>query len=211
MNANLVQRDIENIATLWGDKQLTVLQQARLMRLCEAAETLASRGGYSAVTMRAVAESAGVGLATVYRYFASKDHLIGEVARQKSLLLIDAMTATPPPGDTMQEKLNSVFELMIDATVLDLNFAQAGVAAMTATTGDARVGMPWHELMESYLAVAIPEGVLVHKAAIAETLGHVFFSIMVGLTSSEFNADSAKKSLNQAVMLVLPPLGSSAP
>ena len=55
-------------------------QQARRNRLVEAARELAHEGGYAAVTMHAVADRAEVGRATVYRYFASKDDLLTEVA-----------------------------------------------------------------------------------------------------------------------------------
>lgn len=194
---------IKNIDTLWGDKPLTPLQQGRLLRLCEAAEKLASEGGYSAVTMRAVAELAGVGLATVYRYFSSKDHLIAEVSRQRSLQLIQTLSAAPPVGDTPQERLQAVFDLMIDTTLADINLAQAGVAAMAAPSGDARSGLLWPELMEAYISVAIPEGEIRQRSEIAELMGHVFFSVMVGLTSSQLSASEAKRIIHRTLHLAL--------
>ena len=38
--------------------------------------SLAAEGGYDAVQMRDVAATAQVALGTIYRYFASKDHLL---------------------------------------------------------------------------------------------------------------------------------------
>jgi AcrR family transcriptional regulator len=51
-------------------------QRARRERILDATVALASRGGYDAVQMRAVAEDADVALGTLYRYFPSKVHLL---------------------------------------------------------------------------------------------------------------------------------------
>ena len=55
---------------------LTPNQAARRQRVIDAAMKLAADGGYDAVQMRDVASEAGVALWTIYRYFASKDHLL---------------------------------------------------------------------------------------------------------------------------------------
>ena len=50
-------------------------QRERRQRILDATLALASRGGYDAVQMRAVADRADVALGTLYRYFASKESL----------------------------------------------------------------------------------------------------------------------------------------
>jgi AcrR family transcriptional regulator len=50
-------------------------QQERRERIVRAAITLLERGEYDAIQMRDVAQEAAVALATVYRYFTSKEHL----------------------------------------------------------------------------------------------------------------------------------------
>src|SRR3954470_4765519 len=51
-------------------------QQARRDRIVRAALALLEHGGeYDSIQMRDVAGEAGVALATVYRYFTSKEHL----------------------------------------------------------------------------------------------------------------------------------------
>src|SRR5947209_19863640 len=54
-------------------------QQERRQRIVAAATTLLEHGEYDAVQMRDVAEAAGVALATIYRYFTSKEHLYAAV------------------------------------------------------------------------------------------------------------------------------------
>jgi AcrR family transcriptional regulator len=51
-------------------------QRARRKRILDATVAIASRGGYPAVQMRAVAEHADVAVGTLYRYFPSKVHLL---------------------------------------------------------------------------------------------------------------------------------------
>ena len=51
-------------------------QQERRRRLIDAAFELGAAGGYDAVHMRDVAATANVALATIYRNFSSKDHLL---------------------------------------------------------------------------------------------------------------------------------------
>jgi AcrR family transcriptional regulator len=50
-------------------------QQERRRAIVRAAITLLERGEYDAIQMRDVAAEAGVALATIYRYFSSKEHL----------------------------------------------------------------------------------------------------------------------------------------
>jgi len=50
-------------------------QQERRDRIVRAAITLLEHGEYDAIQMRDVAQEASVALATVYRYFTSKEHL----------------------------------------------------------------------------------------------------------------------------------------
>src|SRR3954469_17920265 len=55
--------------------QLPRGQQERRRRIVRAAIDLLTTGEYDAIQMRDVAEEAGVALATIYRYFTSKEHL----------------------------------------------------------------------------------------------------------------------------------------
>jgi AcrR family transcriptional regulator len=54
-------------------------QQERRRRIVQAAADLLAHGEYDEIQMRDVAEEAGVALATIYRYFTSKEHLYAAV------------------------------------------------------------------------------------------------------------------------------------
>jgi AcrR family transcriptional regulator len=70
---------------------LTVKQVQTVDRLCRAAIAVLSREGLSGLTIRMVAAEAGVGAATAYTYFASKEHLVAEVFWRRL-----ASTRVPP-------------------------------------------------------------------------------------------------------------------
>ena len=58
----------------------TPAQQARYDRVIAVATDVLSAGGLEAVQMKDLAQRAGVSLATLYRYFPSKDYLLLAVA-----------------------------------------------------------------------------------------------------------------------------------
>src|SRR5215217_5783923 len=60
-------------------RRLTAKQADTVDRLGRAAVDLLSRDGFAGLTVRRVAAQAGVGAATAYTYFSSKEHLVAEV------------------------------------------------------------------------------------------------------------------------------------
>ena len=72
-------------------------------RLLEEARRQIEEAGYSATTVRSVAKSCGVGVGTVYNYYASKDELLAAYLLgdwKECVLVIDSVSAysdTPEP------------------------------------------------------------------------------------------------------------------
>src|SRR5438270_7892226 len=64
-------------------------------RILRAAHAIVARGGFGAAQMAAVAAEAGVATGTVYRHFASKADLFGEVFRRAAQHEVDAVTSAP--------------------------------------------------------------------------------------------------------------------
>ena len=60
-------------------RRLTAKQADTVDRLGRAAVELLCREGFAGLTVRRVAAEAGVGAATAYTYFSSKEHLVAEV------------------------------------------------------------------------------------------------------------------------------------
>jgi AcrR family transcriptional regulator len=75
-------------------RRLTAKQADTVDRLSHAAIHVLGREGFSGLTIRMVAAEAGVGAATAYTYFSSKEHLVAEVFWRR-------LASSPvPPNDS---------------------------------------------------------------------------------------------------------------
>src|SRR5688572_33264036 len=101
--------DVARVATapdtLTLSRRLSPEQALRRAGVVEAARALAGEGGYPAVTMHAVAARAGASRATLYRWFASKDHLLGEVALAWGAELTAALRERPLAARAKAERV----------------------------------------------------------------------------------------------------------
>ena len=110
---------------------LTERQEARRRRILHAAAQLASRGGFDAVQMREVAESSGVALGTLYRYFPSKVHLLVATMQDQLQLTQDAVRKHPPLGDTSGARVTETLMRTFRSLQREPQLAEAMVRALT--------------------------------------------------------------------------------
>ncbi|WP_411130204.1 TetR family transcriptional regulator [Streptomyces sp. x-19] len=117
---------------------LTERQEARRRRILHTSARLASRGGFDAVQMREVAESSGVALGTLYRYFPSKVHLLVATMQDQLQHMHETLRKRPPseedPGARVAQTLMRAFRALqrephlADAMVRALTFADRSVS-----------------------------------------------------------------------------------
>src|ERR1700692_1706450 len=69
-------REVMTVAVLAESELGSEAQRERRKRILDATMAIASKGGYEAVQMRAVADRADVAVGTLYRCFPSKVHLL---------------------------------------------------------------------------------------------------------------------------------------
>ncbi len=79
-------------------RRLTAKQADTVDRLGNAAIGVLSREGFSGLTIRMVAAEAGVGAATAYTYFSSKEHLVAEIFWRR--LASSPVAPTDSPDET---------------------------------------------------------------------------------------------------------------
>src|ERR671914_597089 len=90
-----------NALNVLTDEELgSAAQRDRRKRILDATIALASKGGFEAVQMRAVAEKADVALGTLYRYFPSKVHLLVSSLVRELERNLERMERSSVPGDT---------------------------------------------------------------------------------------------------------------
>src|SRR5258705_13794715 len=93
------------MTAIGADELGSAAQRDRRRRIIDATLALASKGGYDAVQMRAVAEKADVALGTLYRYFPSKIHLLVSALATEIERIQERLERTPNPGDTPYERV----------------------------------------------------------------------------------------------------------
>jgi AcrR family transcriptional regulator len=90
-------------------------QRARRDRIVAGALRLLEQGEYDKIQMRDIAEEADVALGTVYRYFASKEHLFAAVLVVWSDSLQHRVQRRPLVGDSPQQRLDDLMGRVLTA------------------------------------------------------------------------------------------------
>jgi len=191
------------VSTLSDDDLSSNAQRERRKRILDATLALASKGGYEAVQMRAVAERADVAVGTLYRYFPSKVHLLVS-ALAREFERIESKGKIPPgrsPLERMQLILGQITKamqrdpLLTEAMTRAFMFADASAAAEVDHVG---------KLMDTLFARAMTDGVPTEdELAIARVISDVWLSNLVAWLTRRSSATDVAKRLELTVELLL--------
>lgn len=184
---------------------LTTSQAARRERVLRAALDLGASGGYDAVQMRDVATSAGVALGTIYRYFSSKDHLLAAAMVQWVHDLERRVGQRPPKGDTVAARVVDVLRRASRAMEKDPRLAEAVVTALLSPDrGAAACQEDVSRSMTRILSAALGDDFdQQFQEQVTRTLGHVWFSSLIGWVNGWSGIDKVADELDLATHLVL--------
>lgn len=80
-------------------------QQLRYSRILQGATAMLTAGGENALQMKELAARAEVSLATLYRYFPSKDHLLLRLAYDRYDGALRRVSTEPPQGTTPGQRV----------------------------------------------------------------------------------------------------------
>ena len=179
-----------------ADEPSTSSQRERRRRILDATLALAAKGGYEAVQMRAVAEKAEVAVGTLYRYFPSKVHLLVSALAREFRRLDQRTERSAPPGDTAQERMKVVVEMITKSMQRDPNLTEAMTRAFMFA--DATVANEVEEvgfLMDRIIARALAQGEPDElQLSIARVVSDVWMSNLVSwLTRRSSAADVAAR------------------
>jgi AcrR family transcriptional regulator len=195
--------------TLTIERRLSAAQVKRRGRVRDAARALAEEGGYPAVTMDAVADRSGVARATIYRYFASKDHLLAEVTADWAASLIDELRARPPRGSSPARRVARAFRWILEVTAGHPRLTASIVASITSSEPEAvRAGARFGSILPSLLDVALGDADVSRRAEAERILGHVFFSVLVNTTTGRIPGDEGPAAIDAAADLLFPAEGA---
>jgi AcrR family transcriptional regulator len=186
-------------------------QRDRRRRILDATIALASKGGFDAVQMRAVAEQADVALGTLYRYFPSKIHLlVSALARQFDDT--QAMVSRKPvPGESASDRVIYVLRRATRGMQGDANltealtrafmFADASVATEIHVVGMQLTSMLTRSIKgEAYVEGEPPSD---EDVAISRVISDVWLSALVSWVTGRATAEEVADHIETAVRLVL--------
>src|ERR1700683_3392163 len=113
---------VQQIAGPPAPETLRADQLARRQRIVRAALKALAGSDYEQVKISDVARDSGVALGTLYRYFASKEHLFAAVFVEWHGALKKKLEKERPEGETEADRLRDVFHRMVRAFQLQPQF-----------------------------------------------------------------------------------------
>ncbi|MFN7147966.1 MAG: TetR family transcriptional regulator [Microthrixaceae bacterium] len=186
--------------------ELSPEQQDRRRRLIDAAFELGAAGGYDAVQMRDVSITANVALATIYRYFGSKDDLLAAAMTEWTSRLRGRVAQSPPRGESLAEQMIDVLGRACRAMERQPKLSEALVRALSsADTGVRESGADVQRQIASMgdqiLADLDPE----LRGDILATIGHVWYSTLVSWANGRHDFAWVNAELERAVRVLITP------
>ncbi len=187
-------------------------QRDRRKRILDATIALASKGGFDAVQMRAVAERADVALGTLYRYFPSKIHLLVSALAREFEQANANFDRKPIPGDSAPDRVMYVLSRTTRALQRDPNltealtrafmFADASVANEIHVVG-MQVTRMLMRAMNDPSSTSDKVEPTEEDIAIAKVIGDVWLASLVQWVTGRASAVDVSKSMDVAVRLLL--------
>lgn len=183
-------------------------QRERRARILDATVALAEEGGFDAVQMRAVADSAGVALGTLYRYFPSKIHLLVS-ALSREFDAVDEISRTHQvPGDTPYERVMFVLERTTQNLQVRANLTEALVRAFMFADSSAQaeiheVGTKLTSLFARTMTGELDHEPTQEEADVIRVIADVWLATLVSWVSGRSGAQDVLRSMDTAVGLLL--------
>ena len=184
---------------------LTRSQTARRQRVIAAAIELASAGGYDAVQMRDVATTAHVALGTIYRYFASKDHLLAATLVEWTRDLQARVLQRPARGSSPADRVVDVLQRATRNLERNPRLTAALITAVSAPDPAIKdcqreVNDIMVEVLSGAMADDVPDDL---KAGVCRVMSHVWFSSLIGWVNGWGSGVDIGDELEVAARLLL--------
>jgi TetR/AcrR family transcriptional regulator, cholesterol catabolism regulator len=202
---------VATISSLSMEDLGSAAQRDRRKRILDATIALASKGGFDAVQMRAVAERADVALGTLYRYFPSKIHLLVSALARQFEETEATLGRKPIPGDSPADRVSWVLSWatrsmqkdprLTEALTRAFMFADSTVAGEIHVVGLRLTTMLNRALQGAeYVEGAEPTE---REIAVARVISDVWLSALVSWVTGRSTADEVADHLDTAVHMLL--------
>ncbi len=174
----------------------------RRAQVVSVASALAAAGGYDAVTMKAVADDSGVALATLYRWFDSKDHLLAEVLLAWLGELGPAVSEAVMRATTASERVERIMALVGDTVAAEPKLAAAAITALLADDPAVlAIFDTFHAEVGGWLADAL-DADMPDRDVVVEVLEHLVWSSLIALVRGRDTPATVRVRLVRAAHLL---------
>jgi len=183
-------------------------QRDRRRRILDATISLASKGGFDAVQMRAVADAADVALGTLYRYFPSKIHLLVSALGREFEQTQAALARRPLEGDTPADRVVNLLAVntrgmqrephLTEALTRAFMFADSSVVNEIHVAGMYLTNMLTRAMKGDDAGEPTEDDI-----AIARVIGDVWMANLVAWVTGRASTADVARSMDVAVRLIL--------
>lgn len=197
--------EMVNVAVLAESELGSEAQRERRKRILDATMAIASKGGYEAVQMRAVADRANVAVGTLYRYFPSKVHLLVS-ALGREFSRIDAKTdQSAMAGGTPFQRLNFMVRKLNRAMQRNPLLTEAMTRAYVFADASAASEVDQVEKqIDAMFARAMSDGEPTEdQYHIARVISDVWLSNLLAWLTRRASATDVSKRLDLTVRLLI--------
>lgn len=178
-------------------------QRKRRERIVRAALRLLERREYDKIQVREVAEAADVALGTVYRYFASKEHLFAAVMQEWGASLNKRVRREPLAGENVASRLTDLMDRIITAFELRPQFFRLMVVMETTPDEHARALFEEFRARASHtvhgpLSPLAPED----ARAVLEVVNAVLSSVLRAWVSGVLPMSEVRRRMSRSIELI---------
>jgi TetR/AcrR family transcriptional regulator, cholesterol catabolism regulator len=178
--------------------------------ILDAVLVLAAEGGYGAVQMRTVSERAGIAVGTLYRYFASKNHLLATALTRQFHLLRGARDWTTTAGSPQQrlERLTGYLHQHWQRDpLLTEAMTKAFVMDSTSATAVNEAAMAIEHLLACTLGGGRPSA---EDRRVAGVIADIWLANMVAFVGGRASATQTRARMDWATKRLLENLATDA-
>lgn len=181
-------------------------QAARRHRIIRTALRALANNDHEHVKISEVARDSGVALGTLYRYFASKEHLFAAVFVEWQAALKTSLAKAPLKGDTEAERLSDIFHRTIRAFQLQPQFFR--VLMMMETTTDNYAAEIYKSAMgpqyQQTLRPVFDGDLDTNRLAILRTIESVLDTQLRSWVMNRCMIDDVYRAVDDAIRLIYP-------
>jgi len=182
-------------------------QLERRERIIRAAIELLEVREYDKVQIRDVAEQANTALATVYRYFASKEQLYAAAAVQWSAHFFERIEVTGDDGATDEERLRKILLRTVRALQRWPQFIRALMILNTSSDENVRAYLnEYHSHYNDMVAMCLHDLTPGTAADVLMVIGSVYDRATRDWALGRKSVREVERELDRAIDLVFEPL-----